>query len=85
MPTKKLEQLEKRKKKIEAQIRQEKARENSKKRKDDTRRKVLVGSMVLAQVEKGEWPEDRLRKAMEEFLTRDQDRALFGLPPKGLT
>ncbi len=81
MPTKKLEQLEERKRKLEAQIKQEKARENSKKRKEETRRKILVGSMVLAQVEKGEWPEDRLRKAMDEFLTRDQDRALFGLDP----
>lgn len=29
-----------------------------------------------------EWPEDRLMAAMDAYLERDHDRALFGLPPR---
>ena len=35
--------------------------------------------MVLDQVTRGEWPEERLKAAMDRFLEREQDRALFGL------
>ena len=36
--------------------------------------------MVLDQVQRGEWPEKRLKEAMDRFLEREQDRGLFGLP-----
>ena len=38
--------------------------------------------MVLDQVQRGEWPEERLKVAMDRFLDREQDRALFGLTPR---
>lgn len=44
--------------------------------------KVLVGAMILAKVNSSEWPEDRLMAAMDAYLERDHDRALFGLPPR---
>lgn len=47
----------------------------------DTRRKVLIGAMVLAQVENGDWPKDRLMAKLNSYLVRDQDRALFDLQP----
>lgn len=50
-------------------------------RKDDTRRKILVGALVLAQVERGEVSQESLRNSLNEFLSRPHDRALFDLPP----
>ena len=51
-------------------------------RKRDTHRKILIGAMVLDQVQRGEWPEKRLQEAMDRFLDKDRDRALFELPPR---
>ena len=50
-------------------------------RSDDTRRKILVGAVILAKVDHGEWPKERLREWMDKALTRADDRALFGLLP----
>lgn len=71
-------------KKINKDINDKLAREDSKKRKLETRRKILVGSLVLQMLEGKEWPRDApaFQAAMDQFLTRDQDRALFGLPPQ---
>lgn len=76
---------------LETRLKQEKARkqqiearkraiESKRKRSEDTRRKVLVGAVILAKVERGEWPESRLLEMMGQALTRADDRALFGLP-----
>jgi hypothetical protein len=48
-------------------------------RKDDTRRKILVGAVVLAKVEQGALEDSVLRGWLEGALTRSDDRALFGL------
>lgn len=56
------------------------AAEQKKKRADDTRRKILVGAAILAKVERGEWPADKLRAMLDQTLTRADDRALFDLP-----
>lgn len=76
-----LKKLEERREKIAAEIARVKAREATQIRKTDTRRKVLLGALVLAMVEKGEWPREKLDSALARFLTRPQDRALFSLPP----
>jgi hypothetical protein len=52
-------------------------------RRDDTRRKILFGAWVLAQVERGEMSRDSLRAALSQFLIRPDDRQLFGLPDRG--
>ena len=57
------------------------AAESARKRADDTRRKILIGSAVLAQVKRGEWSEDQLHAMMASALIRTDDRALFGLDP----
>jgi protein gp37 len=46
----------------------------------DTRRKILVGSAALGLLAKGEALPRRLSDLLKE-LTRDDDRALFDLPP----
>lgn len=92
-PEERIAELEERRIQVEAKLKAEKEailrakrRENAKiqnqKRKDDTRRKVLVGAAVLQKIELNQWPEERLLNLMEGFLTRDQDRELFGLGPK---
>lgn len=47
---------------------------------EDTRRKILVGAAVLARVERGEWPRERLVSMLNDYLVRADDRALFELP-----
>ena len=48
---------------------------------EDTRRKILVGAMVLNTVDAGTWPRDKMISMLNATLTRDDDRALFGLAP----
>ena len=54
-------------------------------RKSDTRRKILVGAIVLAKVEAGEIDEKRFRQWLDAALTRAEDRALFDLAPAAST
>lgn len=44
------------------------------------RRKIFVGAAILARVESGKWPKDRLLEMMSEALTRAGDRAMLDLP-----
>jgi hypothetical protein len=48
-------------------------------RRDELRRKILVGAVVLAKVEDGSLEEAVLRGWMDKAVTRADDRALFGL------
>ncbi len=92
-PEERLAELEERRIQVEAKLKAEresilraKRRENAKiqnqKRKDDTRRKVLVGAAILQKIELNQWPKEKLLHLMDGFLTRDKDRKLFGLESK---
>ena len=74
----KLKQEKAKKQQIEARKR---AMESKRKRSEDTRRKILVGAVILAKVERGEWPQEKLRASLDASLTREDDRALFDLAP----
>lgn len=76
----KLKQAKALKQKAEARI---KAVETKQKRTEDTRRKILVGAAILAKVETGEWPKDKMLEMMNQQLTRADDRSLFELPVTG--
>jgi large subunit ribosomal protein L7/L12 len=80
MPTaeEKLKKLEDRRAKLAAQIERIKARQGAEARKTDTRRKILVGAVILELVESGEWPKERLLSLMDKKLSRPTDRVLFG-------
>jgi len=80
-----LKRLEEQRARINAEIQRVRAREQQQTRKDDTRRKILAGSMLLQLVEDGEWPEDKLRTRLDAYLTRDDDRKLFDLPARDAT
>jgi hypothetical protein len=49
-------------------------------RKATTRRKILVGGVVLAKVQQGEIDNELFRGWLDQALTRADDRALFDLP-----
>lgn len=51
-------------------------------RKDDTRRKILTGALLLAKIQVGEFDPKILLTWADQNLTRPDDRALFQLPPK---
>ena len=70
-----LKQLRTRQQRIEARKR---ALLSRRERAADTRRKILVGAIVLAKVEQGELDAGRLRGWLDAALTRDDDRRLFG-------
>jgi septal ring factor EnvC (AmiA/AmiB activator) len=78
---------------LEARVRQLKARqqriearrrslESRRVRREDTRRKILVGAIVLAKVEQGLLAESVLRGWLDGALERADDRALFNLPAR---
>ena len=73
-----LKQLKAKQQKIEARRR---ARESRETRQADTRRKFLAGAVVLAQVERDALAKAQFRQWLDQSLTREDDRALFGLPP----
>jgi large subunit ribosomal protein L7/L12 len=49
-------------------------------RRDETRRKILVGAVVLERVEKGELAASELNAWLAPALSRAEDRMLFDLP-----
>lgn len=77
-----LDTLTKKRDQINAQIQSIKAKEQSQQRKDDTRRKVLIGGIIMKMVKTGEMPKDRLDAMLNKYLDQDRDRALFDLPAK---
>jgi len=78
--TKRLDKLQQKKKQVEAQIQKLRAAEKSRQRKQETRKKFLIGAYYW-QKACDEQTIDALAKEMEGFLTRNTDRALFELPP----
>ena len=78
-PTDRIRKLEEQRARINAEIQRVRSWENQAECKRDTRRKILVRAMVLDQTESGEWPAKRLTAAIDRFLEREQDRALFEL------
>jgi large subunit ribosomal protein L7/L12 len=73
----KLKQLKALKQKQEAMKRAAEAKAN---RANDTRRKILIGAMMLDHMEKNEATKTSVMGKLDAFLTRPDDRALFGLP-----
>jgi hypothetical protein len=72
----KLEQLKVRQLRLENRIRYLASRQA---RRDETRRKILIGAVILAKIERGEFDEKKLKAMLDSALTRKDDRDLFGL------
>ena len=78
----KLEKIEEKMQKLRKQREKLLASENKQKRKDETKKKILLGSYVQFKIKEGKWNEDSVLKGLNEFLTKPNDRKLFGLPDK---
>ena len=64
------------------QIRRAQARVSTADRKRRTRRLILIGSYIDSVSQADPEAMTRLRKGLDAFLERDQDRALFDLAPR---
>ena len=72
----KLKQLKTRQARLDARKRALASRQE---RKNDTRRKILLGATVLARIDRGELDQATVDTWLNQSLTRPDDRALFGL------
>ena len=74
----KLKQLKAQKQAIEAR---ERTKQKEQQRKDDTRRKILLGSYLIKKMQ-NEANKEKILADLNEYLTEDRDRQLFDLPIK---
>ena len=72
----KLKQLKDQKQAIEAR---ERTKKKEQKRKDDTRRKILLCSYLIKKMNANEANKEKILAELNEYLTEDRDRQLFGL------
>ena len=79
---KNLAELQQKKQRVlKAQIRRAKARITNAERKRRTHRLVLLGSYLDHCMQTDPTSTARTMKGLDEFMERDRDRAVFGLPP----
>jgi vacuolar-type H+-ATPase subunit I/STV1 len=78
--SRKIAAIEKKIKQLRARKAAEEAKLKQQAKKEDTRRKILLGARDIYEAEKSGSVEE-LYRSMDNFLTRDNDRKLFGLPP----
>ncbi len=76
-----LEKLKAQRAKLEARIQAAESRNKQAERKQDTRRKILIGSYYFDKAQK-ENNLQEIKKLMDGYLTRHSDRKLFDLPLK---
>lgn len=72
----KLKQLKAQKQAIEAR---ERTKQKEQERKDDTRRKILLGSYLIKKMQ-NEANKEKILAELSEYLVEDRDRKLFSLP-----
>ena len=63
---------------MDARIQQAESKLKVKERKEDTRRKILIGAFMIEKLKKEE-TFDSIIKELDGFLTRNSDRKLFGM------
>ena len=82
MSSEKLTRLKQQHDKIAKKIRLEQQRLAAKERKDETRRKIIAGALALHHREKNPSSDfaRKLDALLDEYVTKPQERALFGLP-----
>lgn len=75
-----LENLKKKEAQLKAKIQKLESLEKSRERKQDTRRKILIGSYFIHQA-KQEGRLDELYQQLHQYIKRDNDKELFPLTP----
>lgn len=81
MAENRLKQLIERRDAVNARIRQEEDKLRANERKNDTRRKILMGAWAFEKAARDNDFSVMAKAELNRFLLRDADRALFGLPP----
>ena len=76
-----LDRLKEQRNALNAKIQSAEARSRVSERKQDTRRKILIGAYYLEQAQRDSHQWAELQQIMTRYLTRDSDRRLFELPP----
>ena len=66
----KIEALKKQKRRLKAQVKK-------KERAQDTRRKVLLGALLIRDMKRNEKVREHFQNQLDDFLERDIDKALF--------
>ena len=81
-----LEELQKKVEQARARVKQAKLAElkaqAQAERKMLDRKKMLIGVSILEAIKRGTWTEADLLAVVDAGLTRDTERAVFGLPPR---
>ncbi len=78
--TQRLDRLLQQQERLKAQIQKEESKTKKQNRKDDTRRKILIGAVVMEAIKKDDVMSSQIKKLLAGNLTRDNDRKLFELP-----
>lgn len=73
-----LEKLKQQEQSLKARIQKAEARYKQQERKEDTRRKILLGAYFLEKLNNDAMFES-IKSELDTFLTRNSDRKLFGL------
>jgi len=73
-----IEKLKRQKEIIEARLQKAESRHKQRERKEETRRKILLGAYFLEKIRK-DGTLEKIRQELDSFLTRNSDRKLFGL------
>ncbi len=63
-------------------VEEELAKNNAKKRKQDTRKKILLGAYLMTKMNQNPNLEQQVMRDLERYLDKKIDRELFGLPLK---
>ena len=71
-----LQKLEEQKQKLSAKISKQKATLTAKKRKDDTRRKIIAGALALEHMEKDNGFRETMMRLLRDHV-KDKDKPLF--------
>ena len=81
-----LEELQKKVEQARARVKQAKIAELKAQaqaaRKLDSLKKLLIGVAILEAIKQGTWTEADLLAVVDAGLTRESERAVFGLPPR---
>ncbi|MBV9771683.1 MAG: hypothetical protein JOZ32_19080 [Bryobacterales bacterium] len=81
LETEKLKKLKAERTALDARIRQEQQKLNEKARKQDNHRKILQGACAEEWARRDSEFAARFMKEMDAFVTRNEERVLFGLTP----
>jgi hypothetical protein len=79
--TDKIKRLKAQRAAIDARMRQEQYKLNKQERARDAHRKILVGAAMMEWARRSNENSLTLDMDLKNFLTRNDERALFGLPP----